>query len=68
MVDIKVIDGWYVIQGHKLLLVLTKQEFIHCLRRGRWWQRQQGLQARLAAAADREEETPHGTHHQTRRT
>jgi hypothetical protein len=47
VIDIKVIDGLYVVQGPKCVLVLTKQEFIVSLRRGRWWKRRQALQARL---------------------
>jgi hypothetical protein len=61
MIDIRVVDGWYIIRGPKMVLVLTKQEFIQCLRRGRWWQRQQGLQARLAAITERTQEGKHGS-------
>lgn len=64
MIDIRVVDGWYVIQASKCTLTLTRTQFITALKQGKWWPRRQALQARLAAAADREEEeAPHGTHH-----
>ena len=44
--DFTVIDGWYVIQASKCTLVLTRQQFIESLKRGRWWKRKQAFAAR----------------------
>jgi len=46
MIDIKIIDGWYVVTASKCTLVLTKTQFIQALRRGKWWKRRQAFQAR----------------------
>jgi hypothetical protein len=57
--DLKVIDGWYVLAIDKAVLVLTKAELLRGLRRGKWWRRRQALQPRhvtmqAASAARRE--------------
>jgi hypothetical protein len=56
MIDIKLIDGWYVVTAPKCTLVLTKAQFIEALRRGRWWRRRQALRARLAPVTNRDDE------------
>lgn len=52
MIDIQLIDGWYVVRASKCTLVMTKSEFIQALRRGKWWKRQQSFQARTAQARE----------------
>jgi hypothetical protein len=48
MIEIEVRDGWYIVKGPKMVLLLTRDELIRSLRRGRWWKRRQALQNRLA--------------------
>ena len=66
MIDIKVVDGWYVITAPKTTLVMSREIFIACLRRGRWWKRRQALQARLAAVTDRTKEESSGQQRKSR--
>jgi hypothetical protein len=47
MIDIKLVDGRYLITLPKLTLVLTKAQFIEALRRGKAYKRQQALASRL---------------------
>ena len=37
--DVKVQDGFYILELPKAILVLTKEQFIDGLRRGKWWKR-----------------------------
>jgi hypothetical protein len=50
MIDIKLVEGLYIVRVDKAILVMTKLEFIQALRRGRWWKRRQQFQARIATA------------------
>ena len=47
MIDIKVIDGLYVITAAKCTLVMQKADFVKALRQGKFWKRRQALRARL---------------------
>jgi hypothetical protein len=46
MIELEVRDGWYIVRLPKCVLVLTRQQFIEALRRGKWWRRQQAMAAR----------------------
>jgi hypothetical protein len=46
MVAMEVRDGWYIVTLPKCVLVLTREEFIQALRRGKWWRRREVRQAR----------------------
>ena len=39
--ELKVIDGLYVLELPKAILVLTREQFIDGLRRGKWWKRRE---------------------------
>jgi len=51
-VVISVCDGWFLLQAPKCLLVLTRQQFIDALRRGKAWRRHAALTQRLEEASD----------------
>jgi hypothetical protein len=44
---VEIRDGWVLIPVPKALLVLSKDEFIRGLRRGKQWRRRQALRARV---------------------
>jgi hypothetical protein len=46
--ELKVIDGFYIIDLPKAILVLTREQFIDGLRRGKWWMRRQAMAPREA--------------------
>jgi hypothetical protein len=50
--DLKVVDGWYIVELPKAVLVLTKAQFVEGLRRGKWWRRHQAMAQRQAALDD----------------
>ncbi|HEX9872531.1 MAG TPA: hypothetical protein VGC99_28825 [Candidatus Tectomicrobia bacterium] len=52
MIDVKLIDGRFVVTLEKCILVLTKAEFVQALRRGKGFKRGQQLQDRLAKAQE----------------
>jgi hypothetical protein len=56
MIEIKLIDGWYMVTTSRCTMVLSRSDFIMALKRGRWWKRRQAFQARLAAVTDRTKE------------
>ena len=45
-------NGEVLVNGQKCLIILTKNEFIQALKRGKAYRRAQAMQARLAAAAE----------------
>jgi hypothetical protein len=47
--ELKVIDGLYVLELPKAILVLTREQFIDGLRRGKWWKRRQASAPRHTA-------------------
>jgi hypothetical protein len=46
MITIELHQGWYVVTLPKCVLVLSKDEFIQALRRGKRWRRREALRAR----------------------
>jgi len=46
MIEIQIIDGQVIVTLPKAVLVLTRQEFIQALRRGKAWRRQQAMAQR----------------------
>jgi hypothetical protein len=46
--DLQVIDGFYILTIDKGILVLTREQFIDGLRRGKWWKRRQASAPRHA--------------------
>jgi hypothetical protein len=52
MIDIKLMNGWYIVTAPKTTLVLSRQQFIEALRRGKWWKRREALQTRVAKAQE----------------
>ena len=44
---IEIRDGWVLIPAPKMLVVLSKAEFIRALRRGKQWRRREARQARV---------------------
>ena len=54
VIRIKIIQGQVIVTLPKAVLVMTKQEFIEALRRGKTWRRRQSLTQRLTThGADR---------------
>jgi hypothetical protein len=49
MIDVKFHYGWYVVTLPKCVLVLSRDDFIQALRRGKWWRRREALHARKPA-------------------
>ena len=48
MIDIKVKDGLYIITAPKTTLVLTREQFIAALKRGKAWLRAEAMAARAS--------------------
>jgi hypothetical protein len=48
---VEIREGWVLIQAPKALVVLSKEEFIRALRRGKQWRRRQAMQAREIGTA-----------------
>jgi hypothetical protein len=57
MIEIELKDGRYVVRGPKLFLVLTREQFIAALKRGKAYQRQQALAQRLGGADESPRQT-----------
>lgn len=55
--DLQVVDGFYILSIDKGILVLTREQFIDGLRRGKWWKRRQSLSPREAVMQEHAEET-----------
>jgi hypothetical protein len=53
MIDIRVVDGLYVITACKCTLVMTKRDFVKALRNGKWWRHCQQFAARQTPEAHR---------------
>jgi hypothetical protein len=49
--EIECVDGWWVIRMPKYVLVLSREQFVDALRRGKWWKRRQARQAYEAKVA-----------------
>jgi hypothetical protein len=59
MADIEVVDHQYVIRLPKMVLVLTKAQFIEALRQGKAYRRRERQAQRMAAAAQEDYGHPH---------
>jgi hypothetical protein len=46
MIELNVQDGLYIVKLPKIVLILTREEFIQALRRGKWWKRRAAIEAR----------------------
>jgi hypothetical protein len=46
--DLQVVDGFYILTIDKGILVLTREQFIDGLQRGKWWKRRQASAPRHA--------------------
>lgn len=53
-------EGWVLLDIPKALLVLSREEFITALRRGKAWKRREALAARIPAGGDRPYAQPRG--------
>jgi hypothetical protein len=53
--DLQVKDNFYILTLPKVILVLTREQFIDGLKRGRWWKRRQAMAPREAAMQARAE-------------
>ena len=60
MIPIEIRNGWILIHAPKALMVLTQEEFIEALKRGKAWRRCQALDQRQAA---KHGGAPHGSDH-----
>jgi hypothetical protein len=45
---VEIRDGWVLMPMPKALLVLSKDEFVRALRRGKQWRRRQAMRARVS--------------------
>jgi hypothetical protein len=56
MVEVEVVDGFYIIEIPKARLVLTREQFVDGLRRGKWWSRRELRAPRHAVMQARADE------------
>jgi hypothetical protein len=57
MITIEFRQGWYVVTLPKCVLVLSRDELIQALRRGKWWRRREALRARQPAGQPQQKRT-----------
>jgi hypothetical protein len=55
MIEIRMVDGWVMLRATKVMLVLSRAEFIQALRRGKSWRRAEAMAARIAKPDERKE-------------
>ncbi len=55
MVELEMRDGWVYVRATKVLLVLSREEFIAALKRGKAVRRRQTLTDRLAQVVEKAE-------------